>query len=58
VNAMTGYYEAPAPQPHPTPSTAADDGSDTPAIGGAIAGGLVLVAGAAVAANRRRVATA
>jgi hypothetical protein len=49
-------YEAPAPRP--ATAAAPDDGKDVPAVGGAIVGGLVLAAGAAVAARRRRVATA
>jgi hypothetical protein len=37
---------------------AADDDAPAPEIGGAIVGGLILAAGAAVATRRRRVATA
>jgi hypothetical protein len=51
-------YDYEAPVPHPATATAPDDGTDAPAIGGAILGGLILAAGAVVATRRRRVATA
>jgi hypothetical protein len=51
-------YDYEAPAPHPATAAAPGDGKDGPAVGGAIVGGLILAAGAAVAARRRRVATA
>jgi hypothetical protein len=51
-------YDYQAPTPHPATATAPDDGTDAPAIGGAILGGLILAAGAVVATKSRRVATA
>jgi hypothetical protein len=51
-------YDYEAPTPHPATAATPSDDSHGPAIGGAIVGGLILAAGAAVAVKRRRVATA